>query len=286
MEHAIHFPDVIRNAEVVYFALTGMRSPSASGDLARIIVHSAQQACVAHQEQTGIPPRMFLAIDEADVIMSASIARVLARSRKHGLGLILSHQSRDQLRLPGGLDLRSIVDDMTAVKWVFDVRNENDMRAISATSGQVAYVERSWEQPPWLERYDPAFAVARRDDESPTLHIAERIGPRITLQDLNVINRDPTRSMLRIERGDGVSQFEGWFPIRCPHPIPKDRYEELKAMRWPAGDERTVTFRGEWTVNRLPPPDEPPRRDGPPRPDQGPVSDPIAILEEIRRRLK
>lgn len=248
--NAIHMPEVIREKQVIYFYLVGAIDQTSVAEIGRLGLYSLLTAAMAHQEQTGKAPRCYFIADEAQMLIAQNIANVLAQARSYGVACILSHQSMSQLSPPGGVDLTELVQNCTSVKQYFSAREPRTMQYISDVSGQVAYYNQSWQQSLQDvadEQIRVTRATAASVEELPVVGISEIVGPRMQAQDIQDVNFDPNLSVLTIERGQGLTQFQGAFAMRTNFPIEKAEFEHRRDdIPWPTSITDTITVNTAW----------------------------------------
>lgn len=250
VQNAIHMPEVIRDKQVIYFHLVGAIDQTSVSEVARMAMYSLLTAAMAHREQTGETPRCYFIADEAQLLVAQNIQNVLAQARSYGVACILAHQSMSQLHPPGAVDLSELVLNCTTVKQYFSARDPKTMRYISDVSGQVGYFQKSWNQTPLSvarDRVSIAFAARRSSEEAPLIGITELTAPRLSAQDIQDVNFDPNQSVLIIERGSGLSQFQGAFPMRTDWPIAQSEFLRRRdQLPWPAASDETMTIDSGW----------------------------------------
>lgn len=285
LRHAIRMPEVIEKRQVVYFYLVGAIDIASVGELARMVMYSTLAAAIAHRDRTGKRPRVYFIADEAQALAAKNLEMVLAQAREHGLACILAHQTLSQLNPPGGVDLRELVMNCTAVKQYFSARDPVLQKYISEIAGTVRYWDASWDQ---FKHRVIRGEVSRRYAAGPIgdirVRIRERLGSRLESEDLQDISRNLNQSVFAVGRSSGYSQFHGAFPMHSDFPVEKrvhnHRREELP---WPESSEATVELAGYW-------PDEngetitPTTHPGPGLPDPGPEVQ--KRLRSIRDKLK
>lgn len=256
IQNAIHMPDVIRNREVVYFYLVGAIDMASVGEFGRLALYSLLTAAIDHRERIGRSPRCYFIADEAQLIIAQNIANVLAQARSYGVSCTLAHQSMSQLKPPGAVDLRELVLNCTSVKQYFSARDPVTQKYLADVSGQVAYYTQSWQQTASSAAngiIGLGHAVAKglsnpitRTIDPPLVGINEITGPRLTPQDIQDVNHDPNQSLFLIERGQGLSQYQGAFPMHTNWPIAYREFVRRRdALTWPTSPE-TITVTVAW----------------------------------------
>ncbi len=249
VQHAIHMPDVIRGKQVVYFWLQALMDVTTVAEIARLVLYAALSAAVGYRDETGAKPRVYLIVDEAQILVAQNIANVLAQAREYGLACVLAHQSMSQLNPPGGVDLRELVMNCTGIKQFWSARDPEQKDYISKISGEVGYYSASWDQFKYrVSRglIGRGYAAAHRD-EPMYISISESVGPRLSSQDIEDYSRQPNTNILTIERNAGLSHFQGAFPVHMDWIMSADEFRRRNFdMSWPEDTEETITTTGVW----------------------------------------
>jgi TraM recognition site of TraD and TraG len=248
LRHAIHMPEVIDQRQIVYFYLVGAIDIASVGEIARLALFSALSAAIAHRDRTGERPRVYFIADEAQALAAKNLEMVLAQAREHGLACILAHQSLSQLNPPGGVDLRELVMNCTALKQYFSARDPVLQKYISEISGTVRYVDASWEQ---LKHRVVGNEFGRRyaagDVGDIRFKISERLGPRLETEDIHDVSRNLNQSVFIVDRASGYSRFHGAFPMHSDFPVDKQVHQiRREQLAWPDGGDATLQLRGFW----------------------------------------
>ena len=250
VQNAIHMPEVIREKQVIYFHLVGAIDQTSVAEIGRLAMYSLLTAAMAHREETGLTPRCYFVADEAQMLVAQNIQNVMAQARSHGVACILSHQSMSQLHPPGAVDLSELVLNCTSVKQYFSARDPKTQKFISDVSGDVGYYNKAWNQSPQRVAGDEvsiAYAASANPQVAPLVGITEYAGPRLSPEDIRDVNHDPNQSVFIIERGTGLSQFQGAFPMRTDWPIEQSEFVRRRDhMPWPQASEETITISPAW----------------------------------------
>ena len=250
IKHAIHMPEVIEEKQVVYFSLAGAMDIASVAQIGRLALHSALAAAMAHSDRHGQPPRVYVVCDEAQIMIAQNIAHVLAQARSYGVACILAHQTMSQLNPPGGVDLRQLVLNCTAVKQFWDARDPVTREYISSISGEVGYFNASWNQlKPRVMAGEFGREFASTDNGPIQVQIKEEVGPRLSSQDIEDYGRDPNVSIVAIHRSQGLSAFQGAFPVVTDWAMSK-REHEIRSHEtpWPRSKE-TMDVATAWPEN-------------------------------------
>ena len=246
--------DVIRNNQVVYFNFESITDPMSTGEISRLALYSTIAAAKEYKEQTGKPPVVYVIIDEAQNVMAANIVALVEQARSYGVALIFCHQNRDQLDMPGGDDLRQLVDESTCIKQIFSARTPEARKHISSISGEVGYYNATWQQFVFrvmqgevtmeraLRKKHPEEMLA----EPAIADVSQQPGPRLTPNEIEDISRSKNGCIFSCNRSEGTAQFKGAFPVHIDFPIDKDDYDERNRMSWPTKDGETIEPKPFW----------------------------------------
>lgn len=85
-----------------------------TGEISRIVLYNAISAAKEYKDRTGKAPVVSIVVDEAQNVVAANLEVVVEQARSHGVALVLCHHTREQLKKPGGDDLRHLVDSVLA----------------------------------------------------------------------------------------------------------------------------------------------------------------------------
>ena len=124
VEHAIEMLEVIKKKQCVYFGFDSLTDVSTAGELSRMAVYSIISAAKAYEQETKKKPKVTVVIDEAQNVFASNIGTAIEMARSFGISFVFAHQTRDQLKLDGSTDLRSVVDSCTQVKLHFDAQGK------------------------------------------------------------------------------------------------------------------------------------------------------------------
>jgi hypothetical protein len=249
IDSAIHMPDVIANKEIAYFYLESGVDLSSVAELAQLAVYSLYVAAGEHYQRTGVRPKIFTIWDEAQVLVTQNIEPFLTQARSLGMGCILAHQHLNQLNPPGGVDLREAVLGNTAIKQVFAANDPWLMKYIQETSGHAKYYDLGYEISSWRlgqGNVHAGTALVRLNDRLQHLQVKEHVGPRITVQDILNVSRDPNVNYMWIARNQGLTRFRGWFPMLTDYAMSKEDYQTFQQTPWPNDRDATITTRPFW----------------------------------------
>ncbi len=248
LDAAIDLRQVIREKHVVYFWLPAAAEAASVREIAKLVVYSLLQEHLRHEREEGFAAKTVLMIDEFQRMASGGFRIILEQARSYGIAAVLANQTFQDLQTPDA-DIRHTVASNTRLKQTFsapDVEQQNQL--IQGSGNEV--VTRDW----WLLglgrlRWRP---TPRPVSEVPAVTTAYGL-PRISRNQVITVSDDPFASLLAVSRGSGYTQWGGFsIPISIrDFTITKERYEELKRMKWPAEDKNTLVVR-----RAIPTPDE------------------------------
>jgi type IV secretory pathway TraG/TraD family ATPase VirD4 len=248
IQNAIKMSDVIRNNQVVYFNFESITDPMSTGEISRLALYSTIAAAKEFKEQTGKPPVVYVVIDEAQNVMAANVAVLVEQARSYGVALIFCHQNRDQLDMPGGDDLRQLVDESTCIKQIFSARTPESRKHIASISGEVGYYNATWRQ--FVYRVQQGEVTMDRALATPPnaaiTDVTVQAGPRLTTNEIEDVSLAENGCIFSVNRSKGTAQFKGAFPIHIDFPIDKVDYDTRNKMTWPEKGEETIEPKPFW----------------------------------------
>jgi hypothetical protein len=240
LAEAIDMADVLTRKQVVYFSLPSLEeelTAKAIGKLALYALVSAAQ--VIGRWRKTVPCYVFL--DEFQQMCAENIRIVLEMARSKDIFLLLSHQTRDQLKTVD-YDITSTVESCTTFKLVFEASSLQDLKDMEAYSGEVRSHQLSWTQladTGLATAGDDAFSLSsvypRLLGEALTTTVNEHKEPRILRNEILAYSAHPLRALVRSRQDGGLTQYAGqWSPIECDFSISKQEYEARMATPWPS----------------------------------------------------
>lgn len=247
MTNAIHMPDVVANNEVVYFSLMGLMDLASVAEIARLTLFSTLLAAAHHFDKTGKRPKVYVLIDEAQVVIGQNLSIVMEQARSYGVSIILSHQNLNQLAPPGGVDLRRIIWECTTNKLIFSARDPETQKLLVATSGGTTYWDAAWSQATdTVGRGQIGLEYGLLEEEGHiSVGLKSAMGPRLELEDINDVNLDMNRALVKIERGEDYAQFNGFASCRIDWPMDKQTYNDrAERQPWPKTFDGTLSPSG------------------------------------------
>lgn len=246
-KHAIDMLEVIKKKQVVYFGFDSLTDPSTAGELSRMAVYSAISAAKVYAQETMKTPNVTVIIDEAQNVVASNIGTAIEMARSSGVSFVFSHQGRDQLKLDGGADLRSVFDACTQVKLHFDAQGES-VKHLQEISGEVGYADSTWQQ--FVSDIVDGniamdWAIKKRGDPALT-DVRMQVGPRLTVNEIQDASTAPNTCILAVNRKMGVAQYQGAFSIHIDYPISDEEFDENNRLRWPAISDETIASEPLW----------------------------------------
>ncbi len=166
---------------------------------------------------------VFLVIDEFQRMVASNLEYMLQLARSMGVGVILANQSMQDLH-KGNTNLIPAIEANCRLRQWFSVSSTDDQERLIRSGGETVELSSSWSQ-----------STTADGKTSTTQTQSEQILPRLTINDILLTNDHPLRSILRISRGAGYSQYGG-FPvvIETQYHISAAEYDRRKALSWPA----------------------------------------------------
>lgn len=240
-EHSIDLPAAIREGQVVYFYLRGVLDTASVGHLARLALFGTIAAAADHLDKTRELANVTFYADEAQCLLSKNAEVVLEQARSLGVSCVLSHQNFSQLELPGGPDMRQLVQANTAVKRYHSARDPETQKYLAAISGRTPYYELAWDQ--FKGRvaqglFGPRYAFGKINNQP--INVKQTIGDRLEAQDISDMNRRLDESILIVERNEGLTQLNGPVVIRSQFPIDLNTYQRREREPWPSCPGETI----------------------------------------------
>ena len=261
-EHAIDMLDAIKQNQVIYFHFDSTTDPSTAGELSRAAIYSVVAAAKVYANETNQPPKVTIIVDEAQSVIASNISQVIDMARSQGVSFVFSHQTREQLKLSGGKDLRESLDSSTQVKMFFGV-SVASYDYIQKLSGEVGYVDATWKQyTADLSAGNASMHYALGFNGDPAIaDIKAERGPRLTTNDIQDASASENTCILAVTRKHKVAQLNGAFPINIDYPITPKQYDDNTKMRWPEIGPETVATQPHWpsVSGETKPREEPPQ---------------------------
>ena len=240
-QHAIHLPTAIREGHVIYFYLTGVLDLASVGHLARLALYATIAAAADHLDKTGQSAAAHVFADEAQCLISKNVEVVLEQARSLGVSCVLAHQNLSQLDLPGGPDLRQLVQANTAVKRYHSARDPETQKYLAAVSGRTPYYDLTWDQYKGRVqegKINPRYAFGKVNAQ--TVSVQQTLGDRLEAQDIADMNRHIEQSALVVERNEGLTQLNGALVIESCFPYDMATYKRREQAPWPSRPGETL----------------------------------------------
>ena len=136
---------------------------------------------------------------------------------------------------------RQVFDVCTQVKLYFDAEGET-IKHIRDISGEVGYIDNSWQQFA-SDVIDGSAALSYavgKDGEPALTDVTMRVGPRLTLNEIQDASASTNTCILAVKRRIGLAQYRGAFPIHIDYPISEAEFAENQRLRWPPKSDETI----------------------------------------------
>ncbi len=217
-DRAIDLTEVFQTPQLIYFHLSSTLSPSGAPEIARLVNYMLLAAST--QCRRKIP--VYLVVDEFQRMVASNLEYMLQLARSMDVRVILANQSMQDLK-KSTTNLIPAVEANCRVRQWFSVSSSDDQLRLSRTSGTTVDFRSAYS-------YLPNDLI----DELKSYMVSEQVVERIGINDILLASDHPFRSILRISRGDGYSQYGGMpVIIESRFHISKDEYERRRAMPWP-----------------------------------------------------
>lgn len=234
VEQAIDLTQLFRQPQLLHCHLPATLTPSQAPEIARLFTYMLLAA--ATQTERHCP--VFLVIDEFQRMVANNLEYMLQLARSMGVGVILANQSMQDLR-KGNVDLIPAIEANCRLRQWFSVSSDDDQQRLIRSSGLTVETMTSRSQ-----------SVNSDGKSSTGVTHSEHIAPRLTINDILLANDHPFRSILRVSRGAGYTQFGGMpVIIESQFHISQEEYDRRKRLPWPAAEgaiqPRVVSRAGE-----------------------------------------
>lgn len=240
LDAAINLREAIREKHVLYFWLPAAAEAASVREIAKLVVYSLLQEHLRHEREEGYAAKTVLLIDEFQRMASGGFRIILEQARSYGIAAVLANQTFQDLQTADA-DIRHTVASNTRLKQTFSAPDVEQQDQLIRGSGN-EIMNRDW----WLLglgrlRWRP---TSRPVSEVPDVTTALGM-PRISRNQVITVSDDPFASLLTISRGSSYTQWGGFaIPLSLrDFTITKERYEELKRMKWPEEDENTLVVK-------------------------------------------
>ena len=218
LNEAIDLTAVFNEPQLLYFHLSSTLSPSGAPEIARLV----SSLLLAAATQSDRKHQVYLVIDEFQRMVSSNLEAMLQLARSMGVGMILANQSMADLK-KGRTDLITPVEANCRMRQWFSVSSREDQERLIAVSGTTIETKRGYSR-----------SLNDNDEQTETWSESEEALPRISLNDLLLMNDHPDHSILRIGRGEGYAQYGGMpVIIETNYHISPEVYKERRNMKWP-----------------------------------------------------
>ncbi len=215
---AIDLTQLFQEPQLLYCHLPSTLSPSGAPEVARLFTYMLLAASTQTQRHCPV----FLVIDEFQRMVANNLEYMLQLARSMGVGIILANQSMQDLK-KGNTNLIPAIEANCRLRQWFSVSSSEDQERLIQSSGLTVDLSSSWSE------------STSGDGKTSTSHSqSEQVVPRLTLNDILLMNDHRLQSILRISRGAGYAQYGG-LPviIETDYHITKKEYDTRKALPWP-----------------------------------------------------
>lgn len=217
VENSIDLAQAFIEPQVIYFQLSSMLGPGSAPEIARLVAYSLLAAAT----QTERRRQVYLVIDEFQRMVAQNLEYMLQLARSMNVGVILANQTMEDLRTSRSNLIPTIETNCRYRQW-FSVSALEDRKRLIQSSGETVEVEVS-----------RSYSNGERGATA-TVSYSERVVPRLTENDILLASDDPSRSILKISRGEGYAQYGGMpVIVESDFHITKDEYEQRVTMPWP-----------------------------------------------------
>lgn len=174
---------------------------------------------------------VFLVIDEFQRMVAGNLEYMLQLARSMGVGIILANQSMEDLKKSSTNLIPPIETNCRLRQW-FSVSSSDDRARLIESSG-LTIDTTSWTD-----------SIGPNGNQRTSRTITEQVVPRLTENDIALVNDHPFRSILRISRSAGYAQYGG-LPVivESQYHITGDEYRRRQDMPWPTPEGTFVPVR-------------------------------------------
>jgi hypothetical protein len=233
--------------QVVYFYLPALEESGTANAIAKLALFALLSAA-ARREAGRKNGRVYVYLDEFQVIVGSSAVTILEQARSMNVSLLLSHQHRGQLNTPDG-DLTPVIEANTQVKQIFKASDLDSMQHLEEEAGQALYHNLNWHVPYNANMNEVAGNAFHFDQianqcalgEVPQIGVQEVVGPRLERNRIIELSANPMASFIRTTADKGFTAYTGyWTPILSEYHIHCSEYDQRETAPWPEPSESTL----------------------------------------------
>jgi hypothetical protein len=233
--------------QVVYFYLPALEESGTANAIAKLALFALLSAA-ARREAGRKNGRVYVYLDEFQVIVGSSAVTILEQARSMNVSLLLSHQHRGQLNTPDG-DLTPVIEANTQVKQVFKASDLDSMQHLEEEAGQALYHNLNWHVPYNANMNEAAGNAFHFDQianqcalgEVPQIGVQEVVGPRLERNRIIELSANPMASFIRTTADKGFTAYTGyWTPILSEYHIHCSEYDQRETAPWPTSSDSTL----------------------------------------------
>ena len=218
MDAAIFMPRAIDDNEIICFVLPGTGESATVKEIGSLVIYSLLTAANLRYRRMGLTKKIFLMVDEFQVLANASTACevLLQMSRSLGIHLIVSNQTLTDLKKTSPALLNSLLNN-TRLRMHFSPNDPDMEDYLINQSGEALY----WN----YARYPYTCKTDKR----------------LSRNDLKAATSKPLSALLQIPVDAGYACYGGHlFSVQLMHHLTKEEYDELSSRPWPAQTDETI----------------------------------------------
>ena len=217
VENAIDIADCFRRPQLLYLRLNSSISAGSAPTVARLLTYML----LAAASEVDRKCQVYLVIDEFQRMASENLDYLLQLARSMNVGLVLSNQSMADLSAVSK-NLISCVETNCRYRQWFSVGCREDRDRVMAAVGET------------VESFTTEGSAATSNGTVESISRAERLVPRLSVNDISAASSHPDLSIVHLARDDGYAQFGGLpIVVRSSFHITKEEYERRRHMPWP-----------------------------------------------------
>ena len=208
-QNAIDLTQYFKEPGLLYCHLPATLSPGSAPEIARLFTYMLLAAAT----KTTRSRPVFLVIDEFQRMVAGNLEYILQLARSMGVGIILANQSMEDLRKSTTNLIPAIEANCRLRQW-FSVSSSDDRARLIESSGLTIDTTTSYTE-----------SSSSNGNQNASRTVSEQIVPRLTENDIALVNDHSFRSVLRISRSAGYAQFGG-LPVivESQYHITEDEY--------------------------------------------------------------
>lgn len=216
-QQAIELSDYFSQPEIGYFHLSSIIAPGASADIARLVTNLLLAASTPAKRLVPV----YLVIDEFQRMVANNVEAVFQLARSMGVSVILANQTLQDLKT-SSVDLIAAIEANCRYRQWFSVSSTADREALMGVGGET------------VELFGTQTITQTGTDVSTGTSVSEQLQPRLSNNDISLASDHPSRSLVRISRGEGYAQYGGFIvEVESHFHITPEEYRRRKEFPWP-----------------------------------------------------